>query len=168
MMQRSEIIKHAFLLTDLIRSAAVKAGGALTGGAVVVCPPWGDGSCEVEATSPTATQVEQEREAWSSRGWSSRYPDRCTELRANSDTAHRWDNWWGVSSGEGSWLMSLVLKLFCNPNAEDSAAQLLIRSFSSSNHRISGMSAGLKHNKCFRAALLNSNRRHPDVFQFSQ
>jgi predicted lactoylglutathione lyase len=28
-----------FLLTDLIRSAAVKAGGVLTEGAVVVCPP---------------------------------------------------------------------------------------------------------------------------------
>lgn len=80
---------RTFLLTDLIRSAAVKEGGVLTIGAVVLCPPWGDGSCEVEATSPTATQVEQEREAWSSRGWSSRYPDLCTELRANSETAHR-------------------------------------------------------------------------------
>jgi len=58
----------------------------------VVCPPWGDGNCEVEATSPTATHVEQEREAWSSRGWSNRYPDRCTELSASSDTAHRWDS----------------------------------------------------------------------------
>jgi hypothetical protein len=120
----------------------------------VLCPPWGEGSCEVEATSPTATQVEQERDAWSSRGWSSRYPDRCRELRANSDTAHRGGGWCGVSSGDGSWLMSLVLKLFCSPSAEDSAAQLRIRSVSSSNHRISGISAGLQHNQ---NAVLNSS-----------
>ena len=57
-----------FLLTDRMRSAAVKAGGVLTGGAAALCPPCGDGNCEVDATSPTATHVEQDREAWSRRG----------------------------------------------------------------------------------------------------
>lgn len=47
------------------------------------------------------------------------------------------------SSGDGSWLMSLVEKLFWRPRADDRAAQLRISSFSSSNHRISGMSGGL-------------------------
>lgn len=51
-----------FLLTDRIKSAAVNVGG---GGVlvccwVVDCPPWGEGSCEVEAISPTATQVEHD------------------------------------------------------------------------------------------------------------
>lgn len=53
---------HTFLLTDRIKSAAVNAGGGgvLAGGAFVECPPCGEGNCDVEATSPTATQVEQD------------------------------------------------------------------------------------------------------------
>lgn len=31
----------------------------------VACPPCGDGSCDVDWTSPTATHVEQERDACS-------------------------------------------------------------------------------------------------------
>lgn len=58
------VFLNTFLLTERIKSAAVKAGG---GGVFVVpaaggaaeCPPWGDGSWDVDATSPTATQVEQ-------------------------------------------------------------------------------------------------------------
>lgn len=52
------------MLTDRIKSAAVKTGG---GGVlvccwvfVVDCPPCGDGSCDVEAMSPTATHVEHD------------------------------------------------------------------------------------------------------------
>lgn len=57
----------------------MKAGGA-EGGTVGpagpgACPPCGDGNCEVEATSPTATQVEHDREACSSLGWSIMYPE---------------------------------------------------------------------------------------------
>lgn len=51
-----------------MRSAAVKAGGGgvlVLGGATVECPPCGDGSWEVLAMSPTATHVEQERDACS-------------------------------------------------------------------------------------------------------
>lgn len=131
-----------FLLTDRMRSAAVKAGG---GGGGVCCggaawPPCGDGSCDVEATSPTATHVEQERDAASRRAWVA------SPQRASSDTAQRAG---AAPWGDGSWLMSLVLKLFCSPRADDSAPQLRISSVSSSNHRISGMSAGLRKRKSF-------------------
>ena len=57
-----------FLFTDRMKSTAVKAGGggvptgAIAVVAVVECPPCGEGNCEVEATSPTATHVEQERD----------------------------------------------------------------------------------------------------------
>lgn len=51
-------------MTDFTKSLAVKVGG---GGVLVCCwvfevdcPPCGEGSCEVEAMSPTATQVEQD------------------------------------------------------------------------------------------------------------
>lgn len=56
-----------FLLTERIRSAAVKAGGGgvFVGGATVECPPCGEGSCDVLATSPTATHVEQDLDACS-------------------------------------------------------------------------------------------------------
>lgn len=53
-----------------MKSAAVKAGG---GGVLAGCcppeaeaaaaaewPPWGEGSCDVEAMSPTATHVEHD------------------------------------------------------------------------------------------------------------
>lgn len=83
---------NTFLLTDRIRSAAVKfgGGGVLAGAATTVWPPWGEGSCDVLATSPTATQVEQDLEAWSNR-WvgSIRNPQRCREFKASSDTALR-------------------------------------------------------------------------------
>ena len=126
----------------------MKEGGG-AGGAVDVlcCPPWGDGSWDVDATSPTATHVEQDLDACSKRGLSIKYPERCIELSASSDTALRSNVQDGISSGDGSWLMSLVLKLFCNPRADDKAAQLRIKSFSSSNHRTSGISGGLKCNR---------------------
>lgn len=60
------LTRLTFLLTDRIKSAAVNVGG---GGVlvccwafVVDCPPWGEGNCEVEAISPTATQVEHDLE----------------------------------------------------------------------------------------------------------
>lgn len=53
-----------FLLTDRMKSAAVNAGGGgvLAGCAFAEpeCPPWGEGNCDVETMSPTATQVEQD------------------------------------------------------------------------------------------------------------
>lgn len=83
--------------------------------------------------------VEQDREACSNRdGLSNIYPHRCNEFRANSDTVCR--SWVVPSvSGPGSCVISLVLKLFCIPKALDRAAQLLIKSFPSSNHMISDL-----------------------------
>lgn len=75
--------------------------------------------------------------------FSSKSPDLCMQFSASSETALRRLVMFGISSGEGSWLMSLVLKLFCKPTADDKAAQLRIKSVSSSNHNISGISAGL-------------------------
>lgn len=84
--------------------------------------------------------VEQDRDACSNlTSLSNMYPQRCSEFRANSDTVCR--SWFVASfSGPGNCVISLVLKLFCIPNADDSAAQLLIKSFPSSNHIISGLS----------------------------
>ncbi|KAL2727550.1 hypothetical protein V1477_016826 [Vespula maculifrons] len=47
------------------------------------------------------------------------------------------------ASGLGNCETSLVLKLLRRPSAEERTPQLRIRSFSSSNQRISGISAGL-------------------------
>lgn len=104
-----------FLFTERIKSAAVNAGGGgvLAGGAFVIeCPPCGDGNCDVEATSPTATHVEHDLEVWSNLAFSNNIPDRCKEFRANSETALRRLDTFGISSGDGNWLISLVLKLF--------------------------------------------------------
>lgn len=70
-MERLETIEtievtDTFLLTDRMRSAAVKKGGGGAGVEVVVWPPCGEGSCDVELTSPTATHVEHDLEACSS------------------------------------------------------------------------------------------------------
>lgn len=69
-------MKPTFLFTDRIRSAAVNTGGAgvVAGAAGMEWPPWGDGNCDVDATSPTATHVEQDLDAWSSLEWSRKYP----------------------------------------------------------------------------------------------
>lgn len=48
-----------------MRSAAVMAGGGGAGVDEAVWPPWGDGSCEVDVMSPTATHVEHDRDACS-------------------------------------------------------------------------------------------------------
>lgn len=95
-------------------------------------------------------------DVWSSLAFSNKKPDLCKEFNANSETAFRKPGMEGPSSGEGNWLISLVLKLFCRPTAEDRAAQLLINSVSSSNHKISGISAGLKilHVKYYTLKLL--------------
>lgn len=85
-----------------------------------------------------------------------RKPLLCNELRANSDTALLKPGWLGASSGDGNWLMSLVEKLFCKPTAEDKAAQLRIKSVSSSNHKISGISAGLKIKQTIYNSLMNN------------
>lgn len=112
-------------------------------------PPWGLGSCEVLATSPTATQVLQEREAWSRRACSSSRPSRWMTSRPCEETAERKAQRlvplqaWAAASALGSCETSEVLKLFWRPRADERAPQLRISSVSSSNHSISGMSAGL-------------------------
>lgn len=120
-------------------------GGVLAGGAAVDdWPPCGEGNWDVDAISPTATHVEQDLDVWSNLAFSNKKPDLCNEFKANSETALLKPGKFGVSSGDGNWLISLVLKLFCRPTAEDKAAQLRIKSVSSSNHKISGISAGLQ------------------------
>lgn len=131
---------------------------------VVMGPPCGDGSCEVDANSPTATHVEHERDVWSSRLLSNIKPS-CNEFNASSEmVCRKWAalddcksaNAWlrlnappppEIIRAFGSCVISLVLKLFCKPSTVDSWAQLRIRSFPSSNHITSGISAGLQMNE---------------------
>lgn len=125
-------------------------------------PPCGDGNCDVDANSPTATHVEHDRDVWSSRAVSSMYPQRCIELRAISENACRecnafiWKStpmatygpWRLFKSNDlsaGSWVMSLVLKLFWMPSNDDSWAQLRIKSLLSSSHIESRSTIGLRN-----------------------
>lgn len=112
---------RTFLLTALMRSTAEKGD----------CPagcwrPCGEGSCEVEARSPQATQVLQERLAWSSRGCETSAGraavsvTRLTQRRAGS-------------ASSGSSAMSPVLKLLDMPSMRLSRPQERSRSASSSH-----------------------------------
>lgn len=95
--------------------------------------PWGEGSWEVEETSPTATQVEQERDVgpkWV-RNMASLHR---TEDKSISELDFRTAATWSGSGGRVE-LMSVVEKDFGRPRNLNRAPKFLMRSFSSSPHR---------------------------------
>jgi hypothetical protein len=131
--------EHTFLLTDLTRSVGLNEDGPPLLFCCELEYRLGDGSCDVDAMSPTTTHVDNDRDV---------LPNLPCMVVAISSTSELMRNLLMASSdalcgkrmsslSESKFVtsaMSLVLKLLDSPSADCSAPQLLIKSFSSSNH----------------------------------